>query len=80
MNSVDKWTKYKWALLLSVITVFAYGIIGMVYSILTWFRSACSTITPSCLLAYSTLIAWTHADVMYVADNDVLILINTGSL
>ncbi|KAL1659872.1 Tetraspanin family-domain-containing protein [Schizophyllum commune] len=61
MNSVDKWTKYKWALLLSVIIVFAYGIIGMVYAILTWFRT------------------WTHADVMYVADNDVLILITLAA-
>ncbi|KAL1744240.1 hypothetical protein HDZ31DRAFT_39122, partial [Schizophyllum fasciatum] len=55
-NSVDKWTRHKWALLLSVLSVFAYGTAGLVYVILTWFRT------------------WAAADVMYVADNDVLIL------
>ena len=39
MDKIERWTSYKWCLLLSVSTVFAYGATGLVYAILTWFRS-----------------------------------------
>jgi hypothetical protein len=38
MEKVDKWTSFKWCLLLSVTSVFLYGGGGMVAAILTWFR------------------------------------------
>jgi len=41
--------------------VFAYGAVGLVCAILTWFRT------------------WNQADVMYIADSDILILITLAS-
>ncbi|KAJ6622709.1 hypothetical protein B0H10DRAFT_1909806 [Mycena sp. CBHHK59/15] len=61
METVERWTGFKWCLLLSVCTVFAYGVTGLVCALMTWFRT------------------WDQADVMYVADNDVLILITLAA-
>ncbi|KAJ3835205.1 Tetraspanin family-domain-containing protein [Lentinula raphanica] len=61
LDKIDRWTRFKWCLMVSVITVLCYGSGGMICAILTWFRT------------------WTHADVMYVADNDILILITLAS-
>jgi hypothetical protein len=38
MEKVDKWTSFKWCLLISVTSVFIYGGGGMAAAILTWFR------------------------------------------
>ncbi|TRM56911.1 Tetraspanin family-domain-containing protein [Schizophyllum amplum] len=62
MEGVNKWTRSKWALILSVLTVFVYGTAGLVCAIMIWFKT------------------WDYADVMYVADNDVLILITLAAL
>ncbi|KAL0960604.1 hypothetical protein HGRIS_005636 [Hohenbuehelia grisea] len=56
IETVGKWTVFKWSLLLSVVTVLIYGTAVLVAVILTWFR------------------AWLLADVMYVADYDLLVL------
>ncbi|OBZ71128.1 hypothetical protein A0H81_08479 [Grifola frondosa] len=61
IEQAGRWTIHKWCLILSVCTIFVYGIAGLVCAILTWFR------------------AWPHADVMYVADNDILTLITLAS-
>lgn len=47
MNPVARWTVFKWCLLLSVLTVFAYGCTGLVCAILIWFRGAVPY-WPSC--------------------------------
>lgn len=60
-SSLQRWTTFKWCLLFSVCTVFAYGVAGLACAILTWFRT------------------WAQADVMYVADNDILILITLAA-
>jgi hypothetical protein len=39
MNTVQRWTTFKWCLLFSVCTVFACGVAGLACAILTWFRS-----------------------------------------
>jgi len=39
MSSVQRWTTFKWCLLFSVCTVFAYGAAGLVCVIVTWFKS-----------------------------------------
>ncbi|KAF5382695.1 hypothetical protein D9615_003074 [Tricholomella constricta] len=57
VDGVQAWTAFKWCLLLSVSSVFAYGAIGLVCAIMTWFRT------------------WDKADVMSVADNDLLVII-----
>ncbi|KAJ3936045.1 MAG: hypothetical protein NXY57DRAFT_886719 [Lentinula lateritia] len=63
LDKIDRWTRFKWCLMVSVITVLCYGSGAMICAILTWFRT------------------WNHADVMYVADNDILILITlAGSI
>ncbi|KAJ7626635.1 tetraspanin Tsp2 family [Mycena polygramma] len=63
IDSAEPWTVFKWCLLLSVCTVFAYGAAALVCALMTWFRM------------------WDHADVMYVADNDILVLLTlAGSL
>ncbi|TFK48778.1 hypothetical protein OE88DRAFT_1713886 [Heliocybe sulcata] len=61
MESVGRWTPYKWCLLFSVTTVFIYGLVGMTCAIATWFRT------------------WMHADVMYVADYDILVLVTLSA-
>lgn len=38
-SSLQRWTTFKWCLLFSVCTVFAYGVAGLACAILTWFRS-----------------------------------------
>ncbi|KIY48379.1 hypothetical protein FISHEDRAFT_35328 [Fistulina hepatica ATCC 64428] len=38
MDRVEKWTPYKWALLLSVISVFVYGLVGLICALMTWFH------------------------------------------
>ncbi|KAG5644548.1 hypothetical protein DXG03_008203 [Asterophora parasitica] len=38
-EDVQTWTTFKWCLLLSVSSVFAYGAIGLVCAIMTWFRT-----------------------------------------
>ncbi|KAH8086022.1 hypothetical protein BXZ70DRAFT_900021 [Cristinia sonorae] len=35
----DRWTKHKWCLLVSVSTVFLYGLGGLVFAVLTWFQT-----------------------------------------
>ncbi|ESK84669.1 tetraspanin tsp2 family [Moniliophthora roreri MCA 2997] len=61
MDSFDQWTGFKWCLMVSVMTVFTYGLAILTGSVLTWFRT------------------WTEADVMYVADGDILILITLSA-
>jgi hypothetical protein len=39
MNRVERWNIAKWCLVLSLSTVFIYGMVGLVCAILTWFRS-----------------------------------------
>ncbi|KAJ6624639.1 hypothetical protein B0H10DRAFT_2162108 [Mycena sp. CBHHK59/15] len=39
METVERWTDFKWCLLLSVCTVFAYGATGVVCALMTWFRT-----------------------------------------
>ncbi|KAJ7599975.1 tetraspanin Tsp2 family [Mycena floridula] len=63
IDKVEKWTSFKWCLVISVALVFIYGLIALIWAIATWFG------------------AWDHADVMYVADYDILILITlAGSI
>ncbi|KAJ7258733.1 hypothetical protein B0H12DRAFT_1014784 [Mycena haematopus] len=63
IDTAESWTGFKWFLLFSVCTVFAYGAASLVCALMTWFHT------------------WNHADVMYIADNDILILITlAGSL
>ncbi|KAJ4482503.1 Tetraspanin family-domain-containing protein [Lentinula aciculospora] len=63
LDKIDRWTRFKLCLMVSVTTVLCYGSGAMICAILTWFRT------------------WNHADVMYVADNDILILITlAGSI
>lgn len=38
MNRIDRWTTYKWALLLSIIIAFIIAFVGLICAILTWFR------------------------------------------
>jgi hypothetical protein len=38
MDRVERWTSFKWCLLISMTTVFAYGAAGLVCAIVTWFR------------------------------------------
>jgi hypothetical protein len=48
MDRVDRWTSFKWCLLISMTTVFAYGAAGLVCAIVTWFRGeSCSTMEQS---------------------------------
>ncbi|KAF8158418.1 hypothetical protein B0H34DRAFT_782914 [Crassisporium funariophilum] len=62
-SHVVRWTVFKWCLLFSITTVFAYGTAGLMCALMTWFRT------------------WDKADVMGVADGDILILITlAGSL
>ncbi|KAF9068586.1 hypothetical protein BDP27DRAFT_1223957 [Rhodocollybia butyracea] len=61
IDKIDRWTRFKWCLMISVATVLCYGSAAMICAILTWFRT------------------WNHADVMYVSDNDILILITLGA-
>ncbi|KAJ3801951.1 Tetraspanin family-domain-containing protein [Lentinula aff. detonsa] len=61
LDKIDRWTRFKWCLMISVVTVLCYGSGAMICAILTWFRT------------------WNHADVMYVADNDILILITLAA-
>ncbi|GBE85149.1 predicted protein [Sparassis crispa] len=61
IDRVDRWPTHKWCLVLSVSTVFVYGLAGLVCAIVTWWRT------------------WEMANVMYVADNDILILITLAS-
>ncbi|THH20575.1 hypothetical protein EUX98_g8553 [Antrodiella citrinella] len=35
----DRWTKHKWFLLISVCTIFMYGLGGAVFAVLTWFQT-----------------------------------------
>lgn len=39
MERVGRWTVHKWFLLLSVVSVFGYSTIALVYAILTWYQS-----------------------------------------
>ncbi|OCH87332.1 hypothetical protein OBBRIDRAFT_736360 [Obba rivulosa] len=61
LDRIDRWTIHKWCLILSVSTIFVYGIAGLVFSVLTWFQT------------------WPQADVMNVADIDILVLITLAS-
>lgn len=45
MERVNRWNTYKWSLFLSVCSVFAYGLAGLVYSGLTWFRGQSSRVS-----------------------------------
>ncbi|KAF8817046.1 hypothetical protein BYT27DRAFT_6941228 [Phlegmacium glaucopus] len=36
---VARWTTFKWCLLLSAMTVFAYGATGLICALMTWFKS-----------------------------------------
>ncbi|KAF7327033.1 hypothetical protein MKEN_00278300 [Mycena kentingensis (nom. inval.)] len=56
-GKIDRWTGFKWCLLVSVSLVFLYGGAALGTALMTWLR------------------AYEHADVIYVADNDLLILI-----
>lgn len=40
LDKIDRWTRFKWCLMVSVITVLCYGSGAMICAILTWFRSA----------------------------------------
>ncbi|CAL1713664.1 unnamed protein product [Somion occarium] len=39
IETVDRWTSHKWCLLLSVCTVFTYGMAGLICAVLTWFKT-----------------------------------------
>lgn len=87
-ESCGQWTIFKWILLLSVLTVrcficlahsahiilqiFGYGLTGFILTLLTWFKSVyvCSTKSPR--IDFSVNSAWEHADVVQVADPDIL--------
>lgn len=74
----DRWANFKWCLLFSVLSVFVYGITGLVCAIMTWFGSAC-LFTPLFKLLNPPPPVWQKADVMFVADGDILILITLAS-
>lgn len=40
IERVNRWTVYKWCLLVSVSTVFVYGMAGLICAMMTWFGSA----------------------------------------
>ncbi|EMD39612.1 hypothetical protein CERSUDRAFT_150212 [Gelatoporia subvermispora B] len=61
LERIERWTIHKWCLLMSVGTVFVYGMAALVFSVLTWLQT------------------WPQADVVNVADLDVLILITLAS-
>lgn len=83
------WTTHKWFLFFSVLSVFIYSIIALVYSVLTWYQSKFPFSGFFFLYFYSEyiynlncsdiFIAWEHADVMLVTDYDVLILITLSA-
>ncbi|TCD65782.1 hypothetical protein EIP91_002221 [Steccherinum ochraceum] len=60
----DRWTKHKWCLMLSVCTIFLYGLGGLVYSVLTWFQT----------WMYADVMSITDYDIL------VLITISSGLL
>ncbi|KAF5367321.1 hypothetical protein D9757_010091 [Collybiopsis confluens] len=62
-DSIDKWTWFKWCLVVSVTSALCYGSSAMVCAILTWFKSE----------------SWNNADVMYVTDSDILILLSLSA-
>lgn len=39
LERFDRWTAHKWCLMVSVCTVFIYGLAGLTCSALTWFKS-----------------------------------------
>ncbi|EJD50891.1 hypothetical protein AURDEDRAFT_57877 [Auricularia subglabra TFB-10046 SS5] len=39
MRGMGSWTTSKWTLLLSIITVFSYGIVGFTLTLLTWYQA-----------------------------------------
>lgn len=78
MDSVGRWNSFKWTLLFSVFTVLVYGTAALVCALSTWFRGA---YVNHWLLSMTDIpLAWGHADVMYVADQDILILITLAAI
>jgi hypothetical protein len=76
-SSRAHWTVFKWCLLISATTVFAYGMAGLIFSLTTWFKgqSTSRSYSPYSLISNECSSAWDQADVMAVADGDLLILI-----
>ncbi|KAF4576977.1 hypothetical protein EYR36_004961 [Pleurotus pulmonarius] len=56
IETLGRWNKFKWALILSVLLLLSYSCILATAAISTWFRT------------------WNLSDVIYVADNDILVL------
>ncbi|KDQ26013.1 hypothetical protein PLEOSDRAFT_1045027 [Pleurotus ostreatus PC15] len=56
IETLGRWNKFKWALILSVLLLLSYSCVLATASISTWFRT------------------WNLSDVIYVADNDILVL------
>lgn len=73
------WTIHKWFLFFSVLSVFAYSIVALVYSVLTWYQSMFFQTLFPISLSDASMSAWDHADVMLVSDFDVLILITLSA-
>jgi hypothetical protein len=80
MERPSRWTVHKWCLFLSVCTAFAIGTAGLVCALLTWFKSNFMVSFLSWLMAHhGYTVAWDHADVLYVADYDILVLVTLAS-
>ena len=41
---IDRWTRHKWCLFLSVCTLFFSGTLGLVCVVFTWFKSECVSV------------------------------------
>lgn len=41
VERIDRWTRHKWCLFLSVCTIFVTGATGLVCALLTWFKGKC---------------------------------------
>ena len=76
-NHIARWTPFKWCLFLSVTSVFAYGSVGLICALMTWFKSQLIFRISIALLIVSNKYssAWDKAGVMAVADGDLLVLI-----
>lgn len=80
LERIGQWSRPKWCLILSVLTVLGYSVAALTYSVVTWYQSKCPRRDGLIIIHSSTHLAWDHADVMLVADSDVLILITLCSI
>lgn len=80
LERIGQWSRPKWCLILSVLTVLGYSVAALTYSVVTWYQSKCPRRDGLIIIHSLTHLAWDHADVMLVADSDVLILITLCSI